>query len=50
MSTTGGKTTTNGFYYSNKIGFYDILGTIGHGNFAVCKLAQHSLTKTLVSD
>jgi hypothetical protein len=31
-----------------QIGFYDIISTIGHGNFAVCKLAQHRLTKTLV--
>ncbi len=32
-----------------KIGFYNIIRTIGHGNFALCKLAQHSLTKTLVA-
>ena len=31
-----------------KIGSYEIIGTIGHGNFAICKLAQHTITKTLV--
>ena len=34
--------------HDTQIGFYDIISTIGHGNFAVCKLAQHRLTKTLV--
>ena len=33
-----------------QIGYYDIIRTIGHGNFAVCKLAQHRLTKTLVRE
>lgn len=23
---------------------YDLLGTIGHGNFSVCKLAEHRVT------
>lgn len=23
---------------------YDLLGTIGHGNFSVCKLAQHKIS------
>ena len=35
--------------YYTQIGYYDIIRTIGHGNFAVCKLAQHRLTKTIVS-
>ena len=32
-----------------RIGFYDILNTIGHGNFSVCKLAAHVNTKELVA-
>lgn len=36
--------------YYTQIGYYDVIRTIGHGNFAVCKLAQHRLTKTIVSN
>ncbi|XP_039248045.2 uncharacterized protein LOC120325930 isoform X1 [Styela clava] len=32
-----------------KVGFYDILRTIGRGNFAVVKLARHRITKTEVA-
>lgn len=32
-----------------KVGFYDIEGTIGKGNFAVVKLARHRITKTEVT-
>lgn len=32
-----------------RVGFYDIDGTIGKGNFAVVKLARHRITKTEVS-
>jgi serine/threonine-protein kinase SIK2 len=32
-----------------RVGFYDIEGTIGKGNFAVVKLARHRITKTEVS-
>jgi len=31
-----------------RVGFYDIEGTIGKGNFAVVKLARHRITKTEV--
>ena len=31
-----------------KIGSYDILGTIGHGNFSVCKLALNRTTNIKV--
>lgn len=33
-----------------RVGFYDIEGTIGKGNFAVVKLARHRITKTEVND
>lgn len=33
-----------------RIGFYDIEKTIGKGNFAVVKLAQHRITKSKVSE
>ena len=32
-----------------KVGSYDLLGTIGKGNFAVVKLAVHSVTRSKVS-
>lgn len=32
-----------------RVGFYDIEGTIGKGNFAVVKLARHRITKTEAS-
>lgn len=32
-----------------RVGFYDIEGTIGKGNFAVVKLAKHRITKTEVN-
>ncbi|XP_063993448.1 serine/threonine-protein kinase MARK2-like isoform X1 [Diachasmimorpha longicaudata] len=32
-----------------RVGFYDIEGTIGKGNFAVVKLARHRITKTEVA-
>lgn len=32
-----------------RVGFYDIEGTIGKGNFAVVKLARHRITKTEVN-
>ncbi|XP_076246932.1 uncharacterized protein LOC143186935 isoform X2 [Calliopsis andreniformis] len=32
-----------------RVGFYDIEGTIGKGNFAVVKLARHRITKTNVA-
>lgn len=32
-----------------KVGAYNILGTIGHGNFSVCKLARHSITNHQVA-
>lgn len=41
--------SANGNGQRTRIGNYEIIGTIGHGNFAICKLAQHTLTKTLVS-
>ena len=31
-----------------RVGFYEIEGTIGRGNFAVVKLARHRITKTEV--
>ena len=31
-----------------RVGFYDIDGTIGKGNFAVVKLARHRIAKTEV--
>lgn len=31
-----------------KVGTYDILDTIGHGNYSVCKLARHSVSKIKV--
>lgn len=31
-----------------RVGFYDILKTIGKGNFAVVKLAKHRITSTEV--
>lgn len=31
-----------------RVGFYEIEGTIGKGNFAVVKLARHRITKTEV--
>ena len=33
-----------------RVGFYEIEGTIGRGNFAVVKLARHRITKTEVGD
>ena len=27
-----------------RVGSYDLLRTIGHGNFSVCKLAEHRIT------
>ena len=33
---------------SYRVGFYEIEGTIGRGNFAVVKLARHRITKTEV--
>ena len=33
---------------SCRVGFYEIEGTIGRGNFAVVKLARHRITKTEV--
>ncbi|XP_008580893.1 PREDICTED: serine/threonine-protein kinase SIK2 [Galeopterus variegatus] len=32
-----------------RVGFYDIEGTLGKGNFAVVKLARHRITKTEVA-
>ena len=32
-----------------KIGAYDILGTIGQGNFSICKLALSRLTNQMVA-
>lgn len=32
-----------------KIGTYELLGTIGHGNFSVCKLALNKLTNAKVA-
>ncbi len=32
-----------------RVGFYEILRTIGKGNFAVVKLAKHRITKTEVN-
>jgi len=32
-----------------RVGFYEISGTIGRGNFAVVKLARHRITKTEVA-
>lgn len=32
----------------NKVGSYDILETIGDGNFSLCKLARHSVSKIKV--
>jgi serine/threonine protein kinase len=32
-----------------RIGSYDILATIGHGNFSVCKLAEHVGTRERVA-
>ena len=32
-----------------RVGFYEIEGTIGRGNFAVVKLARHRITKTEVA-
>jgi len=32
-----------------QVGFYDVGKTIGRGNFAVVKLAQHRITKTEVN-
>ncbi|KAK7810812.1 hypothetical protein U0070_019977 [Myodes glareolus] len=29
-----------------RVGFYDIEGTLGKGNFAVVKLGRHRITKT----
>ena len=29
---------------SPRVGSYDLLRTIGHGNFSVCKLAEHRVT------
>lgn len=31
-----------------RVGFYDVLRTIGKGNFAVVKLARHRITKSEV--
>lgn len=31
-----------------RIGYYDLIKTIGKGNFAVVKLARHSITNTKV--
>lgn len=32
-----------------KVGSYTILGTLGHGNFSVCKLARHTITSHQVA-
>jgi serine/threonine protein kinase len=32
-----------------KVGTYNILGTLGHGNFSVCKLARHTITNHQVA-
>ena len=32
-----------------RVGFYDIEGTLGKGNFAVVKLGRHRITKTEVA-
>jgi serine/threonine protein kinase len=32
-----------------KIGAYELLGTIGHGNFSVCKLALNKLSNNKVA-
>lgn len=32
-----------------RVGFYDIEGTLGKGNFAVVKLARHRVTNTQVA-
>jgi carbon catabolite-derepressing protein kinase len=32
-----------------RIGSFDILNTIGHGNFSVCKLAEHVTTRERVA-
>lgn len=32
-----------------QVGFYEIIRTLGKGNFAVVKLAKHKVTKTQVS-
>lgn len=31
-----------------QVGFYEIIRTLGKGNFAVVKLARHKVTKTQV--
>lgn len=31
-----------------QVGFYEIIRTLGKGNFAVVKLAKHNVTKTKV--
>lgn len=33
-----------------QVGFYEIIRTLGKGNFAVVKLAKHKVTKTQVSN
>lgn len=32
-----------------RLGSYDILGNIGHGNFSICKLGQHRVTRQKVA-
>ncbi|XP_043287744.1 MAP/microtubule affinity-regulating kinase 4-like isoform X2 [Venturia canescens] len=46
---TGGGGGGQGSKKQIRVGFYDIEGTIGKGNFAVVKLARHRITKTEVA-
>lgn len=41
--------STNGQQSASQIGFYQLDRVIGKGNFAVVKLATHSITETKVS-
>jgi serine/threonine protein kinase len=49
MSVNTKPTTTTGAQATIRIGSYDLLGTLGHGNFSVCKLAQNKLTNHMVA-
>lgn len=43
------KPTAGGAQATIRIGSYDLLGTIGQGNFSVCKLAQNKITNQMVA-
>jgi len=46
MTNINSQNTSN----NSRVGSYDIIDTIGHGNFSVCKLAKNVITNQKVNN